>query len=437
MGKAVLRGGVSTASSSFGFALGGPIGAAVAGALGDVVGGFLFPPDKITTHGQRLTDLDIQGASEGSAVSRVFGRSRSSGQIVWTGKLREEVSSTSRGGKGNPQKVEEISYRYYLTFAVVLCEGEMSHIGKVWADGEEVDLDDYSVRVYTGTEDQRRDSALPEDAPAYRGMAYAVFEDFPLTDFGNRIPNLNFEIVKPYGDNTENRVASINIRGGSEFGFSPTPLSRQVVVNGRLLPKAYTVENARGASQTTDWETSMSNMQSIFPNLESVYLEVAWFVQSPYLPFSRISPAVVSRTKSTFPRQWSVRGWNRESAQLLSSLDGVTLYGGTPDDQSVVDAILDLKRRGLKVGIKPVVFVNAPFSRDAGQIPPDSSAIVPTEEGTLATKTQIDAFFGNAQQGYALFVEHLANLAKRAGGVDYFLIGSRLGGMTRARAVES
>ena len=33
------------------------------------------------------------------------------------------------------------------------------------------------------------------NAPAYRGTAYAVFDGLQLKDFGNRIPNLTFEVV--------------------------------------------------------------------------------------------------------------------------------------------------------------------------------------------------------------------------------------------------
>ena len=37
------------------------------------------------------------------------------------------------------------------------------------------------------------------DAPAYRGLAYLVFERLPLAEFGNRIPQLSFEVIRPVG----------------------------------------------------------------------------------------------------------------------------------------------------------------------------------------------------------------------------------------------
>jgi hypothetical protein len=56
------------------------------------------------------------------------------------------------------------------------------------------------MRLHHGSEDQMVDPLIAAaegegQAPAYRGMAYAVFEDLALGEFGNRIPNLTFEIV--------------------------------------------------------------------------------------------------------------------------------------------------------------------------------------------------------------------------------------------------
>ena len=34
-------------------------------------------------------------------------------------------------------------------------------------------------------------------APAYRGVAYVVFEDLALGDYGNRVPQFTFEVIRP------------------------------------------------------------------------------------------------------------------------------------------------------------------------------------------------------------------------------------------------
>lgn len=59
------------------------------------------------------------------------------------------------------------------------------------------------MRIHTGSEDQGVDpliaSAEGGATPAYRGLAYAVFEDMPLAEFGNRIPMLSFEVEADSG----------------------------------------------------------------------------------------------------------------------------------------------------------------------------------------------------------------------------------------------
>ncbi len=58
------------------------------------------------------------------------------------------------------------------------------------------------MRVYKGDEGQSADPlivAKDGDVPAYRGLGYVVFERLPLADFGNRIPQLSFEVVRAIG----------------------------------------------------------------------------------------------------------------------------------------------------------------------------------------------------------------------------------------------
>jgi len=45
------------------------------------------------------------------------------------------------------------------------------------------------------------------EAPAYRGLAYFVFERLPLADFGNRIPQLSFTAY--FGGRSLEKVARI------------------------------------------------------------------------------------------------------------------------------------------------------------------------------------------------------------------------------------
>ncbi|MCQ6453605.1 hypothetical protein NPN23_24265, partial [Vibrio parahaemolyticus] len=82
-----------------------------------------------------------------------------------------------------------------------LCEGDITAIGAVFADGKPIKLGDYAHRLYTGSETQNPDPKIEAiegagHAPAYRGLAYLVFDDMPLAAFGNRIPVITVEVVR-------------------------------------------------------------------------------------------------------------------------------------------------------------------------------------------------------------------------------------------------
>src|SRR5690606_28148420 len=85
--------------------------------------------------------------------------------------------------------------------AIALGEGEITGIGRIWAYGEEIARSELNLRVYTGSLDQLPDPKIEAVegegmAPAYRGTAYVVIEDLDLGPFGNRIPNLAFEVIR-------------------------------------------------------------------------------------------------------------------------------------------------------------------------------------------------------------------------------------------------
>ena len=143
------------------------------------------------------------------------------------------TTSQSGGGKGGVlrPKTKTTEYRYYASFAVALCEGEIAGIGRVWADGAELDLATVTYRVHTGSETQPPDSLIEAhegagNAPAFRGTAYVVFERLALADFGNRIPQLSFEVHRPV-DAFARRIRAVTlIPGAGEFAYAQEPVTR-------------------------------------------------------------------------------------------------------------------------------------------------------------------------------------------------------------------
>ncbi len=205
--------------------VGAGIGAAVGGTIlgmsavsigwtiGSTLGGMLFQPDGEHTHGSRLQDLKIQSSARGSPIPHVYGTSRIAGNVIWSGGIKETSHVQETGGKGGPESGSHTSYTYSCSFAVGLCEGEITGIGKIWADSvliyskdENATADELAVSstvgvtVHTGSEAQLPDTTIEakqgvNDTPAFRGLAYVVFEDLQLEKYGNRIPNVTCEIV--------------------------------------------------------------------------------------------------------------------------------------------------------------------------------------------------------------------------------------------------
>ncbi|MEM8917667.1 MAG: phage tail protein [Pseudomonadota bacterium] len=191
--------------TAVGSAVGGPVGAGIGALLGRTVDqNFLFKPS--AREGARLQDLAIQTSSYGSLIPRIYGAMRVAGTVIWATDIQES-RETEGGGKGRPATT---SYSYSASFAVALSSRETDSVGRIWADGKLLRgaAGDFKTgtgfRFFSGHEDQQADGLIAaaegmDSAPAFRGLAIAVFEDMELADFGNRIPSLTFELIADGG----------------------------------------------------------------------------------------------------------------------------------------------------------------------------------------------------------------------------------------------
>ncbi len=470
---------LSTAGRALGASLPGMFGT-IGATLGRIGGAYLgrsidqalFGSSR-TIEGARLSDLHLQASTEGASMPSVFGRVRIAGQVVWAARFKEHVSVdeiSSGGGKGGAPSTKVKNYTYSLSFAVGLCEGEIARIGRVWANGESLDLSKLAWRLYRGGEDQAPDPLIEaiegaDNVPAYRGLAYIVFEDLPLADFGNAIPQLSFEIVRPAtheGTRFEERVRGVClIPGAGEFVYATEPVHRKAGEGQQ------TAENVHAESERANVLVSLDQLKADFPNCETVLLVVSWFGDDLRCGHCTIKPGVEIAVKDTSPKTWAAGAVTRSSARLVSLYDGAPAYGGTPSDDSVKQAIAELKARGYKVGLYPFMQMDIPHGNalpdpyGAGSQPPypwrgriglhPAAGQVGTPDKTSAAAAQVAAFFGAAaaddfaasfglpsysgpaEWSYRRFILHYAKLAALAGGVDYFIIGSELRALTTAR----
>jgi hypothetical protein len=460
---------LSFAGASLGAALGpaGAIAGRLAGALaGGVIDRALFGDNtRRRIEGPRLAELDVMGSTEGAPIARLYGRARLSGQMIWATKLEEVVATRTEsagGGKGGSgPRATTTTYAYFANFAIGLCEGPVAHIGRVWADGKPLDLDGLNVRVHLGAENQLPDPLIEAKegtggTPAYRGLAYIVFERLPLENFGNRIPQISVEVVRPVG-RLERMIRAVTlIPASTEFGYDTKPVVRA------LGQWSYAPENRHVASATTDWEASLDDLQAVCPNLTRVSLVVAWFGNDLRAGECLVRPAVDNADKVTQGGTWSVAGLVRANAPIVSSHEGRPAFGGTPTDASVVRAIKDLKTRGLKVTFYPFVMMDIPAENSLpdpvtgapsqppypwrGQITCDPAPGQPdSADGTSAAAEQVANLFGTAApEHFAVIGEsaaysgpvewtlrrmilHYAHLCAAAGGVDTFITSTPVG----------
>jgi hypothetical protein len=424
--------------------LGGPVGAMLGRALGGIAGSVvdqsLFGGKM---EGPRLGNLQVLSSQEGAAIPALWGKARLSGQVIWAAPIVEHKKKQKAGGKGGPSISE---YSYTASFAVGICEGPISRIGRIWADGNEIDPARFPFRLYLGTETQKPDSliaSLEGKPPAYRGLAYVVFTDLPLAPFGNRVPQLSFEVFRQAASVAREVKAICIIPGAGEFVYDTKPVS---IETG--LAKART-ENQHASASLSDWSVSMDQLQAACPAVKSAGLVTAWFGTSLAAGNCQVLPGVDNREKRTKPISWSVAGCNRANAHLVSRVHGRAAYGGTPSDSAVRRALLDLQARGLKPVFYPFILMD---------IPPDNAAGEPAYpwRGTITPSSIADmrAFFGSSKASdftieagevryrgtdgwsYSRMVLHYARLCAQVGGVDAFLIGSELKGLTQWRDAD-
>jgi len=228
-------------------------------------------------------------------------------------------------------------------------------------------------------------------------------------------------------------------------------------------------QNAVASTTKSNFTVSLDNLQAMVPSVKSTSLVVAWFGTDLRAGQCKLRPGVEVAVRNTSPYSWRVNGVSRAAAYRVSQTDGRPTYGGTPADQSIVDAIKDCKARGLRVTFYPSLLMDIaagnslpdPYSDNAatleqpahpwrGRITCSPAAgFTGTVDKTGAAASQIAALFGSAtpgqfsvsgtnvsftgpasEWGLRRMVLHYAHLCKAAGGVNAFLIGSELRGLT-------
>jgi hypothetical protein len=456
-----------------GTAIGGPIGGAIGSALGSLIDGAIIgaltPGTTTTNTGPRLTELSLTTSTEGAVVPRIFGRCRLGGQVIWTAQFKETevVNSQESGGKGGgpTQTTTTISYEYSLSFAVAFAVGNpMAHLGRVWIDSIETDLSKFSFKFYPGSETQQPDPTIEAiegsgKVPAYRGVAYLVFEDLPLADYGNRMPQITAEIVVPLETDEADDLTNIGeawqlIPATGEHIYGTQKYTRSVSNNSGDASKI--TENMHNNFNQPDVEVSLDILDQVQPNLDAVSVVVSWFGTDLRAGECRVIPKVEGQDRSVQPTDWAVAGYTRSTAELVSyDAEGNPIFGGTPSDVTVRELVSHIKNDlGKRVMFYPFILMDVPSGNSLPNPYSDNAAsngqaVFPwrgritcspapgyagSPDQTAAAATQVNNWFTRTE-GYRAMVLHYANLLDDLMGADdAFVIGSELVGLTSVRS---
>lgn len=473
--------------SAAGAAIGGSFGGTVAGlgslALGKAVGATLgsvidqrllgLGSEPVDTG--RVERFRVMGSGEGTDLPRVFGRMRVAGQLIWSSRFLESVNKTQVGGKGAGGSQTVRAFSYSISVAIALCEGEITRVGRIWADGQVLAQSTVTWRLHLGSEEQLPDPLIAaiegsDAAPAYRGTAYVVFENLELGPFGNRIPQFNFEVFRRARPTPQSapRAAAEDVRGVAlvpgtgEYALATTP------VFYRRGKGRYAVPNVNNDQGRPDLVVSLEHMQAELPNAKAVSLVVSWFGNDLRCDRCVLQPAVEQREEDAPAMPWRVSGIDRASAKTVSRVEDRPLFGGTPTDASILQAVAHLKETGRSVMFYPFILMDIPADNTL-EDPWSGSGRQPTvpwrgritlsrapgragsPDKSASAAAEVEAFFGQArvsdfqirdgavvysgpdEWSYRRFILHYAHLCAMAEGVESFCIGSEMRSLTQIR----
>jgi hypothetical protein len=166
-----------------------------------------------------LNDLQTMSSAPGTPIPHGYGGYRVAGQVIWAQQIQVHKNKQSSGGKGGGQSTTVYTYTIDAAISFGYGPGE---VVRIWADAKLVYdksgkgpiavgtglsnskgvayTSPFEPTIYTGTNTQLPDPTIQSvqgasDTPAFRDQIYIVLNNFPLADFGNRLPSFRAEIT--------------------------------------------------------------------------------------------------------------------------------------------------------------------------------------------------------------------------------------------------
>lgn len=213
----------------------------------------------------QLDDLSILKSEYGTPIPKIFRKNRVTGNVVWSPPISKDIDFGNKG--------EGDSTKYLGTFAVLLCEGEIFTIGKMWLNNKLVynpfssdpevaaasaDFASATFTVYLGTNTQSPNATMAAIEGAgitgLTNLAYIFFHDLGLENYGNQLPKVEVEIIERDGTMTLSTLVNELL---ALCGLSPTQYSISLSNNPN-------VEGFKFANSGTSVKEALEDLQSIY-----------------------------------------------------------------------------------------------------------------------------------------------------------------------------
>lgn len=213
-----------------GLAVAGPLAGSVGAVIGSAADAAVRRPRSLAAGEPWVA----QSSHYGAAVPRLFGCNRSAGLLLWATPMRR-----SGGGKSGGQR------SYVMSVVFALSSRKVDRIGRIWADGREIRdaagrfESPMVMRLHSAFAGRTDDPLLEmmradEGSPDYRGLSILCFEDFPLAAFGNRLPQLEFEVIADDGDRRAGEWLVDLAGGDASAEASPVAVDGMIAVDERV-----------------------------------------------------------------------------------------------------------------------------------------------------------------------------------------------------------
>lgn len=143
----------------------------------------------------QYTGIQLQTSSSTVALGMYWGMNRGAPNLVWYDDFKVHKEKQKTGGKGAPSSTV---YTYSASVILVLCEGPIEGVSRVFRDQEKRDtIASIGLSLFTGEDGQAvwgyLSSAHPDEALNYSGVAYLAAANYDLGNSAS-LPNHGFEI---------------------------------------------------------------------------------------------------------------------------------------------------------------------------------------------------------------------------------------------------